>query len=150
MRRPEEVFVVVHRANARGREYLVLERSPERHGYWHLVSGALEAGEEPEEAARRELAEEVGLGTSVHDLGKTYVYPLAGEPSDVRARFAPDATEVSVTSFTAEAEPGWEPTLDAEHVAYRWCSADDAIALLRYPEPRDAVARADERLRRGR
>jgi 8-oxo-dGTP pyrophosphatase MutT (NUDIX family) len=147
VRLPEEVFVVVHRAGASGPEFLVLERSPERHGYWHLVSGALEPGEEPADAARRELAEEVGLVAPVDDLGKTYVYSLADEPPDVRARFAPDVMEVVVTSFAAEAPPGWEPALDEEHVSHRWCKAGDAISVLRYPEPRDAVARADERVR---
>ena len=147
MRLPEEVFVVVHRPGSSGREFLVLERSPERQGYWHLVSGALEPGEEPADAARRELAEEVGLIAPVDDLGKIYVYSLAEEPPEVRARFAPDVMEIIVTSFVAEAPSEWEPTLDEEHVSYRWCAAEDAISLLRYPEPRDALARADEQLR---
>jgi 8-oxo-dGTP pyrophosphatase MutT (NUDIX family) len=149
VRLPEEVFVVVHRAGPSGREFLVLERSPERQGYWHLVSGALEPGEEPADAAGRELAEEVGLVSSVEDLGKTYVYSLADEPPQVRARFAPDVTEITVTSFAAEAPPDWEPTLDDEHVSYRWCAAEDAVSVLRYPEPRDALVRADEQLRAG-
>lgn len=149
MRLPEEVFVVVHRPGPSGREFLVLERSPERQGYWHLVSGALEPGELPVDAARRELAEEVGLVADVDELGQVYVYSLADEPPDVRARFAPDVTEITVTSFVAEAPPGWEPVLDEEHVGHRWCAAGDAISVLRYPEPRDALARADERLRAG-
>ena len=147
MRRPEEIFVVVHRPGTHEREFLVLERSPERQGYWHLVSGALEEGEGPADAARRELVEEVGLDASVDDLGKLYVYSLADEPPEVRHRFAPDVTEVSVTSFAAEAPPDWEPTLDEEHVSYRWCGTAEAVSLLRYPEPRDALERADEQLR---
>jgi 8-oxo-dGTP pyrophosphatase MutT (NUDIX family) len=146
MRRPEEVFVVVHRAADRGREFLVLERSPERHGYWHLVSGALEPGEETVDAARRELLEEVGLETPVEPLGTAYIYSLADEPPDVRDRFAPEVTEIAVTAFVVEAPRGWEPDLDDEHVGYRWCGLDDAVSLLRYPEPRDAVSRAAERL----
>jgi len=147
MRRPEEVFVVVHRPGPDGREFLVLERSPERQGYWHLVAGALEMGEDPAAAARRELAEEVGLAAQVTDLGRGYVYALADEPLEVRARFAPGTAEISVTAFVAEAGAGWEPVLDDEHVSHRWCSASEALTLLRYPEPRDALARADERLR---
>lgn len=147
MRRPEEVFVVVHRRGAQAREYLVLERSPERLGYWHLVSGALEPGEEPAAAARRELAEEVALVAPVEDLRSTYVYSLADAPAEERIRFSADVTHVTITSFAAEAPTDWEPTLDDEHVSYRWCAVSDAVALLRYPEPRDAVERAHERLR---
>jgi len=139
VRRPEEVFVVVHRPDAAGPAFLVLERSPERQGYWHLVAGALEPGEDASAAAVRELREETGLDANVTDLGRSYVYSLEEEPPDVRARFAPDVAEIAVTAYAAEAPSGWEPTLDEEHVAYRWCSAAEAVALLFYPEPRDAV-----------
>ncbi len=142
MRRPEEVFVVVHRASGAGLEFLVLERSPERQGYWHLVAGALEPEELAPAAAARELKEETALDVPVADLGRRYVYPLGEEPPEVRALFAPGVTEVVVTAYLAEAPPQWEPVLDHEHVDHRWCSAADAVALLRYPEPQDAVRHA--------
>jgi 8-oxo-dGTP pyrophosphatase MutT (NUDIX family) len=135
-------MVVVHRPGAAGREFLVLERSPERHGYWHLVAGALEPGEDAASAAPRELREETGLLADVVKLDGSYVYSLDDEPPDVRARFHESVTEIAVTAFAAEAPPGWEPSLDAEHVSYRWASADEAVSLLRYPEPKDAVASA--------
>jgi 8-oxo-dGTP pyrophosphatase MutT (NUDIX family) len=145
VRRPEEILVVVHRPGPE-REYLVLERSPERQGYWHVVAGALDEGEEAPAAARRELREEAGLEASVVELGRTYRYSLDDEPPEVRARFAPDVTEIAVTAFAAEAPPGWEPTLDEEHVGYRWCTREEALELLRYPEPRDALERVAETL----
>jgi 8-oxo-dGTP pyrophosphatase MutT (NUDIX family) len=142
VRRPEEVLVVVHRPGADGVEFLVLERSPERQGYWHVVAGALEEGEDAGPAARRELREETGLDAEVTPLDRVYAYALADEPPEVRERFEPDVTEIAVTAFAARAPAGWEPTLDDEHVGHRWCSQEDAIALLRYPEPQDAVRRA--------
>ena len=142
MRRPEEALVVVHRPGADGVAFLLLERSPERQGYWHVVAGALEEGEDAGRAARRELREETGLDVEVAPLGRVYAYALADEPPEVRERFEPDVTEIAVTAFVAAAPPGWEPTLDDEHVAYRWCSEEDAVALLRYPEPQDAIRRA--------
>ena len=57
-RRPEEVAIAVRRPAG---EYLVLLRSPEKLGYWHLVSGGVDWGEEPAAAAARELLEETGL-----------------------------------------------------------------------------------------
>ncbi|MGH3078208.1 MAG: NUDIX domain-containing protein [Gaiellaceae bacterium] len=142
MRRPEEVFVVVHRPGVDGPEFLVLERSPERQGYWHVVAGALEEGEQADVAAGRELLEETGLGSDIAPLGRTYVYSLADEPPEVRARFEPEVEVIVVTAFAAQSPPGWEPALDDEHVGYRWCSAEEAVALLRYPEPQDAVRAA--------
>ena len=46
-RRPEEVVIVVRRPGESGIEYLVLLRSPEKLGYWHLVAGGVDWDEEP-------------------------------------------------------------------------------------------------------
>ena len=59
MRTLEEAIIVVYRRP--GPEFLVLLRSPQDHGYWHLVAGGIEEGEQPAAAARRELSEETAL-----------------------------------------------------------------------------------------
>ena len=124
--RLEEVLLVIFRP---GPEFLVLLRSPERHGYWNLVAGGVEEGEAPAAAARRELDEESGLAQPVRfesvPLGLAYVRP--------------EGSKVLLHGFSVEAPRGWEPILNEEHVEYRWCSAADADALLAYPEPREAV-----------
>lgn len=120
-----EVLVVVRR----GVEILVLERSPTRGGYWHLVAGGVEGGESPAEAAARELAEETGLAAEVRALALELSYE------------GPSGT-VRLEAFVADAPPGWEPVLDDEHVSYRWCSVAAAVALLAYDEPRVAVRHA--------
>jgi 8-oxo-dGTP pyrophosphatase MutT (NUDIX family) len=143
-RRPDEVAIVVRRPAADGaREYLVLLRSPEKLGYWHLVAGGVEWGEEPEAAASRELEEETGLRAVPHALEGPLGYLLAEDPEIVQARFAPGTERVTVWPFLAEAPAGWEPALDEEHVDHRWLPAPEAIALLEYPEPRAAVAAAE-------
>jgi lipoyl(octanoyl) transferase len=146
VRRPEEALIVVHRAAPEGREFLVLERAPDRQGYWHVVAGALEWGEGASAAAVRELLEETGLAAPVEDLGGDYVYRLDDEPPEVRARFAPDIEEIIIHAFAAEAPAGWEPELDEEHVGYRWLHRDEAVELLEYEEPRAAVRETARRL----
>jgi 8-oxo-dGTP pyrophosphatase MutT (NUDIX family) len=145
-RRPLEVAVVVWRPGPEGPKFLVLLRSPERQGYWHLVAGGVGWGEDPAGAAKRELVEETGLDADVVTLGIERSYLLDDEPPEVRARFAPDVTAVELVLFRAEAPWGWEPALDEEHVEYRWCDADGAVRLLRYPEPQEAVRAAAESL----
>jgi lipoyl(octanoyl) transferase len=131
--RPEEVLLVVIRP---GPEFLVLLRSPERHGYWNLVAGGIEEGEEPGAAARRELEEETGLAQPVR------FEPLALALGYVR----PEGSKVTLHAFLVEAPASWEPVLDAEHVDYQWCAEDDADDLLEYPEPRSALRVAARRL----
>ncbi len=141
-RRPEEVVVVVRRPGAQGAEYLVLLRSPEKLGYWHLVAGGVDWDEEPRTAAARELAEETGLAVEPEALGGSLSYSLAGDPEPVRARFPAGTERITVWPYVAEAPAGWEPVLDHEHVEARWLDRDGAVALLHYPEPREAVRRA--------
>jgi 8-oxo-dGTP pyrophosphatase MutT (NUDIX family) len=146
VRRPEEVLVVVFRRGRGGPEFLVLERSPERQGYWHLVAGALEWEEDAAAAAARELREETGLDADVSELAFRFHYPVSQEPPARRAQFGSGIEQIAVAVFSAEAPASWEPELDDEHVSYRWCSADDAIELLFYPEPKDAVRLVAESL----
>lgn len=138
MRGPDEVVVVVRRAD----EYLVLRRVPERLGYWSVVAGGVEPGETPTAAARRELDEETGLDVELVELSGELSYSLLDDPPEVRARYAPGLETVTVHAFIAEAPPGWEPVLDAEHDAYEWCTADDAMALFAYQTPKEAVRMA--------
>ena len=127
MRGTDEVLLVVYRP---GPEFLVLLRSPERHGYWNPAAGGVEQGETPGEAALRELEEETGL-----------THPARFEPLELKLGYRrPDGgPRITVHPFSVEAPPGWEPVLNDEHVEYRWCSAEEADRLLTYPEPRDAV-----------
>jgi 8-oxo-dGTP pyrophosphatase MutT (NUDIX family) len=123
-RLPFEVFVVVRR----GEEYLVTHRVPDGGAYWHCVAGALEEGETYAQAAKRELYEETGLAADPYEIGEPFVYSLDDEPAGIAVR-----------CFLVEAPPGWEPALNFEHDEYRWCTREQAIELLYWPEPKDVI-----------
>jgi 8-oxo-dGTP pyrophosphatase MutT (NUDIX family) len=106
------------------------------------VSGGVDWGEEPAAAAARELHEETGLDAAPAFLGGSLTYDLAGDPEEVRARFPEGTERITVWPFVADAPAGWEPVLDHEHVEARWLDQAAAVALLHYPEPREAVRRA--------
>jgi dATP pyrophosphohydrolase len=124
VRQWSEVLIHVRR----GDEFLVAHRAPDGGGYWHTIAGGVEPGEGWEAAARRELHEETGLeARELQPLGE-FAYVREPWESDPGLR-------VDVQAFLVDAEPGWEPELDHEHDDYRWCSRDEAIELLFWPEP---------------
>jgi 8-oxo-dGTP pyrophosphatase MutT (NUDIX family) len=94
-------------------EVLILHRSPEQGGYWHVVAGGVELGEAVEEAAERELLEETGLDANVTAGIKVveYAYPLSEEPADRRSLYDPSVVKVEVTCFHVTAPDEWEPSL---------------------------------------
>jgi dATP pyrophosphohydrolase len=134
VRTDHEALLVVHRP---GPEFLVLLRTGDD-GYWHLVAGGIEEGELPDEAAWRELDEETGLRPSA----------LAELPLEL-GYGRPDGTWSTLHSFGAAAPEGWEPVLNEEHDEWRWCSEEEAVELLEYPEPRAALAHVALGLKEG-
>jgi dihydroneopterin triphosphate diphosphatase len=133
-----EVAVFVTRRG--GSEVLILHRSAVQGGYWHVVAGGVELGETVAEAAQRELQEETGLlanpaaGVEVVE----HLYSRTGEPASRQNQHAPVA-EVEVTCFHVAAPDEWEPRLDWEHDAHRWCAAGDAFELMRWPATAQAL-----------
>lgn len=133
----EEVLLVVYRP---GPSFLVLLRSPESHGYWHLVAGGIEDGEVPDAAALRELGEETGL------TQPDRFAPIALELGYEDAR---DGSDVTLHPYSVQVAADWEPVLNEEHVEYRWCSELQAKELLEYPEPLDALQHVARQLEVG-
>lgn len=124
MREWSEVLIHVRR----GDEFLVAHRAPDGGGYWHAIAGGVEPGEETEAAALRELREETGFeAESLEPLGE-FAYVRESWESEPGLR-------VHVRAFLVDVEHGWEPQLDREHDDYRWCTREEAIELLFWPEP---------------
>lgn len=124
MREWSEVLIHVRR----GDEFLCTHRAPDHGGYWHVIAGGVEPGEEFHAAAVRELQEETGLAVETLE-------PI-GEFAYVREDWEEEpGLRVLVHAFLCPVEPEWEPALDHEHDDYRWLPRDEAAALLFWPEP---------------
>ncbi|HSM92018.1 MAG TPA: lipoyl(octanoyl) transferase LipB [Anaeromyxobacteraceae bacterium] len=115
---------------------LLLRRSPERGGFWQPVTGRIEAGEAPIDAARRELGEETGADAAVAPLGYRHAFPL--DPALVPPR-RPGLRICEETAFVAALPPGFVPRLSEEHVAFEWCTPGEAAIRPRYAGLRRAI-----------
>lgn len=119
-----------------GKLLLLKRAGGEVSGAWYMPGGFAEAGESPEEAARRELREEAGLESAG---------PLA--LIDVKGPVPLYGVESLMVSYACDCPDG-EVRLSSEHSAYRWVDpheyrmryfADEVIAPLVQGDPRVAA-----------
>ncbi|MBF5044141.1 lipoyl(octanoyl) transferase LipB [Aggregicoccus sp. 17bor-14] len=130
------VSVAVLRGRGADAEVLVLQRTPERGGFWQIVTGCLEAGESPAEAALREVHEELGLApepSQLLDLAYRHAFAL-GEQVPPRL--------VEETAFCVRWPAGAEVRTGPEHAAFEWLRVPEALQRLPFKGLREAVRRA--------
>ena len=128
-RRPKEETV----------EFLLMRRaaSAAYAGQWRMVGGKIEAGETAWRAALRELREETGL-----EPDRLWALP------SVNAFYEWTHDRINlIPAFAARLSA--DPTLDREHDAFLWLSAEAAAARLAWPEQRRLLRLADRLLREG-
>ena len=132
--------VVVVAVDPDGR-VLVLRRAADRGGFWQPVTGRIEPGESPGEAARRELREETGIDAPVAALG--YVHGFAVDPRHARSP-PPGIRTVEETAFVARVRAG-SAVLSEEHDEQAWLPPGEAVERLPFPGLRRAVSLAVRR-----
>jgi dATP pyrophosphohydrolase len=126
-------------------QVLVMERA-DKVGFWQSVTGSLEAGETPRQAAIREVFEETGLHAKRYELqdwqvANTYeIYP------HWRYRYAPNVT-TNVEHQFALVLPSTLPVQLApdEHLQYAWVDWREAAQRVFSWTNVDAIKRLGER-----
>jgi dATP pyrophosphohydrolase len=132
-KRPESVLVVIYTLELD--VLLICRQSPA--GFWQSVTGSLEHGENPREAAQRELFEETGINQDVVDHRVQRVFPIS--PA-WQKRYAPGVSENLEHEFSVQLTEQCAITLDPiEHSDYQWLPLIDAIAKVSSRSNRSAL-----------
>ena len=126
---------VVFRRGEQGVSYLLIRDS---YGRWALPKGKLERGESPEQAALREISEEVGLSEVVVRGPLPSIRYVYTDPQGV-LKFK------AVHFFLLELVGNQEPRPDTNEIAEaRWFSAEEMLAAFEYPDTEEVLTRAVE------
>ncbi len=125
------ISVAVVRLEQRDAQVLLLRRVPNRGAFWQIITGQVEPGESPAEAAAREVREETGQALSVVPLRYRHSFALGDElPPRV----------VEEEAFAAYWRVSSEVRIDpAEHDAFSWFTLEEAFDKLPFEGLRRAV-----------
>ncbi|MDZ7278167.1 dihydroneopterin triphosphate diphosphatase [Pantoea eucrina] len=134
---PVSVLVVIF-ARDTGR-VLMLQRRDDA-TFWQSVTGSLEPGETPAQAALREVAEELaidiaGEGLRLEDCHKQIAFEIFPQ---YRHRYAPEVTHNHEHWFRLALPGEREPQL-SEHLAAQWLAPAAAAALTKSWSNRQAI-----------
>lgn len=129
----ETVSVVV--VNETRDRVLLLERTPEKGGFWQPVTGRVEAGERPDRAALRELKEETGLEAATQPIDSPHAFAWGTSGPRVAREFP----------FIARVSQSAPIILSAEHVRSEWVTADEALARVPFEGLKRSIRTATRR-----
>ncbi len=96
-------------------------------GFWCHVAGSIEDGETGWQAIVREFYEETQI--EVKELYNAQCFEQFYEANL-------NVIEI-IPVFAVQCPPNQEVTLNSEHTEYRWCSLNEAKALVSFPGQRD-------------
>jgi len=142
--RPETlrlIKVIIHNGDHR---VLLLHRKPHRGNFWQPITGTIEPGESPIDAARREIVEETGTPGEPKDIGLVQSFMI--ESQYLASRY-PSPIIVSETGFAAHADPQVPIRMDpTEHDEYGWFTFEEAYGKIRWTDDREALEQFESRL----
>jgi|TARA_Y100000310_G_scaffold140092_1_gene139441 lipoyl(octanoyl) transferase len=133
----DKIQAIIYKKEGEDYKFLLLRRIPSRGGFWQSITGRCEDGETHLEAAKREIKEEIDVDNLKEILEDVYSFYLEEDPSKKEI------------AFGFEVESDTEVNLDIcpEHDEAIWCTFDEALKLLKWPQNKEALRKLMGRLK---
>lgn len=137
----EKVQVIIFRKREGNLEFLLLQRTGKK-DFWQGVTGGVELSDKSiQEAAIRELQEELLLDARPEELiGPVYEF------SFITQRKGHEGTEAIEYCFGLEVPENTEIHMSPEHDAYQWVAFSQAVAQIAFPEPKKVIKILQEKV----
>jgi len=136
---PQSVSVTTWRRGDNGPEILMMLRCPSEGRWWSSVTGMIESGETSEMAAHREVLEETGLCGNLISMDFQHTFWLDPSLTGIQSHEPLFNTE---NCYQMEVPADSRVSLNtAEHSEYRWCTPDEALALMKWESSKAALNR---------
>jgi dATP pyrophosphohydrolase len=142
LKTPISALVLIHTKDL---QVLIMERA-DKAGFWQSVTGSLELGETPLDAAIREVQEETGLDTKQYDVQDWQASNVYEIYPHWRHRYTSGVTENTEHLFGLELPSALPIKLAPdEHVRYEWVDWREAAKRVFSWTNVDALKRLGER-----
>lgn len=139
---PVSALILIHTAEL---QVLLLERA-DKVGFWQSVTGSIEAGETPYQAAIREVKEETGLDALAYDFQDWQTSNIYEIYPHWRHRYAPGVIENTEHLFGLCLPSAMDVTLAPdEHTRYQWLDWREAAKKVFSWTNIDALKKLGER-----
>jgi len=134
MKTNNQIEVIVFKKEGEELLFLILKRNPQKGGFWQPITGGIEENETFEEAAIREVGEEIGIinGIKLIDFGYSFEFFDHGENHFEKV-------------FAVEVKPETKIIISEEHTEFKWVSRQIAIdQFLKYENNKEGFRKLIE------
>ncbi|MFA5178012.1 MAG: NUDIX pyrophosphatase [Candidatus Paceibacterota bacterium] len=134
MRTNKQAEIIVFKKEGKELIFLILKRNPQKGGFWQPITGGVEENETFEEAAIREVGEEIGITHDIKliDIGYSF-------------EFIDNNKNHIEKVFGLEISPETDIVLSEEHTEFKWVNGQVAIdQFLKYPKNKEGFTKVME------